>query len=207
LDGKKLDIEVDELAETPVGVDQKPQSPKVFLLRYILIPNTTFVLLFIRRLLSKSSPLLALIAPLHASAELLVGSTAAGGEAKTSVEGRGEIVKVGCGVLVDVSVGGTGVSVGIAVCVIAIIVFTTATADVCTCAGSMVGTAFTPHALNSGIKIVIMVNNSFDFIDFLSSFLFSGEWLRIFQDHPIVAYPAFYLGNKWQIENQEYQPD
>ncbi len=152
---------VDEFAEIPDAVAQYPQSPKAFLLRYMLTPNKTFVLLLIRRFLSISSPLLALMRPLHSPAELPVG-TAVVGEATVS----SGMVGVGCGVSVGVPVGGTGVAVGMAVCVRATIVFSTTTAEACTCAGSIVGTAFTPHELNNDAKIVIMANKSFGFMDF-----------------------------------------
>ena len=156
---------VDEFAEIPVGVAQNPQSPKAFLLRYMLTPTTTLVLLVIRRFLSISPPLLALIRPLHASAELPVGA-ADEDDTKVSVAGMGGIVGVGCGVSVGVPVGGTGVSVGLAACVMATIVISTATAEACTWAGSMVGTAFTPHELKSDARIVTVVNKSFGFMGY-----------------------------------------
>ena len=161
---------VDELAEIPAGVAQNPQSPKAFLLRYMLTPTTTFVLLVIRRFLSISPPLLALISPLQSAAELPVGA-AVDGEIKVSVAGMGGMVGVGCGVSVGVPVGGTGVSVGMAACVMATIVLSTATAEACTCAGSKVGTALMPHEFNSDATIVIMVNKSFGFMGLFGFFL------------------------------------
>ena len=108
---------IDELGGIPAGLDQKPQSPQEFLLRYRLNPKRTFVLLFIV-IEARVSPLLAVIVPLHspppleAAAAVGEGKT---GEFKTAFVGKGGIVGVGWGVSVGVAAGGgMGVSVGMA---------------------------------------------------------------------------------------------
>ena len=121
-------------------------------------------------MVARFSPLLALIVPLHSPPPPVDTTTV--GEAKIGAVGTGGIVGVGCGVSVDASVGGTGVSVGIAAWVMATIVLAAATAEACTCAGSMVGTAFAPHALNSSTKTATTVNIDFDLMDFILPFSF-----------------------------------
>jgi len=51
-------------------------------------------------------------------------------------------------------------------------VLAAATAEACTNAGSTVGTAFAPHALNSKTKTAIMVDVDFDFMDIILPFSF-----------------------------------
>jgi hypothetical protein len=109
---------IDEFDGIPAGLDQKPQSPQEFLLRYRLNPNRTLVLLFIV-IEARFSPLLALIVPLHSPPLLPEEVTAVGdgktGEFKTGFVGNGGIVGAGWGVSVGVAAGGgIGVSVGIA---------------------------------------------------------------------------------------------
>ena len=73
-------------------------------------------------------------------------AVAAGGI--TSV-GKGSGVKVGGGVGLAVSVGGSGVAVGIACCVAATIVHAAATAVPSTSTGDIVGVPCGPHAVSS----------------------------------------------------------
>ena len=49
-------------------------------------------------------------------------------------------------------------------------VLAAATAEACTNAGSTVGAAFAPHALNSNTKTAMVVNKDFDFMDFIHPF-------------------------------------
>jgi len=121
-------------------------------------------------MVARDSPLLDLIGPPH-SPPLLEEVTAVGegktGGFKTGFVGKGGIVGVGCGVPVGaVVVGGMGVSAGMAAWVIANMVLAAATAEACTDAGSTVGVAFTPHALNINTRTAIVVNKDFDFMDF-----------------------------------------
>lgn len=121
-------------------------------------------------MVAKFSPLLVLIVPPHSPPPPVDTTTV--GEARIGEVGKGGIVGVGCGISVGASVGGTGVSVGIAAWVMATIVLAAATAEACTSAGSMVGTAFALHALNSSAKTATTVNIDFDLMDFILPFSF-----------------------------------
>lgn len=121
-------------------------------------------------MVARFSPLLAMIVPPHSPPPPVDTTTV--GAAKIGAVGTGGMVGVGCGVSVSATVGGTGVCVGIAACVMATIVFAAATAEACTSAGSTVGTAFAPHALNSGTKTATTVNIDFNLMDFSLPFSF-----------------------------------
>jgi hypothetical protein len=53
-------------------------------------------------------------------------------------------------------------------------VLAAATAEACTNAGSVVGTAFAPHALKSSTTTALMVNIDFDFMEFTLPFSFAN---------------------------------
>jgi len=118
-------------------------------------------------------PLLGLIGPLHSPAGLPdEAGGAVVGEGRIGTVAIGAMVGVGCGVSVGASVGGTGVSVGMASWVMASMVFAAAIAEACMSAGSTVGVAFVPHALDSNTRMVAEVNNNLDFMDFFLPFTF-----------------------------------
>jgi hypothetical protein len=108
---------------------------------------------------------------------------------------NGSAVKVGKGVGLGVSVGGSGVAVGIAAWVMATTVHAAATAVLLTSAGAMVGVASGPQAVNSMVSASRIGNIFFNiFSPYIYLFqklfiLFRLDLCRLLASNPVL-YPT-----------------